>query len=226
MNRLDMTKRKQVISALVEGNSIRATCRMTDVAKGTVLKLLADVGRACAKYQDEHLRNLACKRIQCDEIWSLRDSNFGNYSALAIADEYFTDGMFGPRKEYYDYSLDAFWLLSEKSSWLPTKIHRVLLKGASEWIRWTWGGLGAINKGGDWDSNGNLYDALMKFANDGQKLVWDSEMRDDLSHMILYSKELLDLPDTDQYLCDQFIKAKFADNYMDFERRRRMRQNR
>ena len=70
MNRLDMTKRKQVISALVEGNSIRATSRMTGVAKGTVLKLLADLGKACARYQDEHLRNLSCKRIQCDEIWA------------------------------------------------------------------------------------------------------------------------------------------------------------
>ena len=70
MNRLDIKKRVQVISALVEGNSIRATCRMTDVAKGTVIKLLADVGLACAKYQDEHLRNLTCKRIQCDEIWA------------------------------------------------------------------------------------------------------------------------------------------------------------
>ena len=70
MNRLDIKKRVQVISALVEGNSIRATCRMTGVAKGTVLKLLADVGRACARYQDQHLRNLACKRIQCDEIWA------------------------------------------------------------------------------------------------------------------------------------------------------------
>jgi hypothetical protein len=38
----------------------------------TVLKLLADVGEACAKYQDENLRSLPCKRIQCDEIWSLR----------------------------------------------------------------------------------------------------------------------------------------------------------
>ena len=70
MNRLDMKRRKQVISALFEGISIRATCRMTGVAKGTVLKLLADVGRACARYQDEHLRDLACKRIQCDEIWA------------------------------------------------------------------------------------------------------------------------------------------------------------
>lgn len=70
MNKLTQAKRVQVIAALVEGNSIRATCRMTDVAKGTVLKLLVDLGKACARYQDEKLRNLPCKRIQCDEIWS------------------------------------------------------------------------------------------------------------------------------------------------------------
>ena len=70
MNKLTQTKRVQVIAALVEGNSVRATCRMTGVAKGTVLKLLADLGKACARYQDEYLRNLSCKRVQCDEIWS------------------------------------------------------------------------------------------------------------------------------------------------------------
>jgi IS1 family transposase len=70
MNRLNADKQKQVIAALVEGNSIRATCRITGVAKGTVLKLLADIGTACAEYQHEHLRNLTCNKIQCDEIWS------------------------------------------------------------------------------------------------------------------------------------------------------------
>jgi len=70
MNKMTQSKRVQVIAALVEGNSIRATCRMTGAAKGTVLKLLADLGKACARYQDEHLRNLSCKNIQCDEIWS------------------------------------------------------------------------------------------------------------------------------------------------------------
>ena len=70
MNRLDIKKQAQIISALVEGNSIRATCRMTGAAKGTVLKLLADVGQACAEYQDKTLTNLPCKRVQCDEIWS------------------------------------------------------------------------------------------------------------------------------------------------------------
>jgi IS1 family transposase len=70
MNKLSIEKRTRVITALVEGNSIRATCRMTDTAKGTVIRLLASVGAACAKYQDKHLRNLTSQTIQCDEIWS------------------------------------------------------------------------------------------------------------------------------------------------------------
>ena len=58
------------MTALVEGNSIRATCRMTGVAKNTIIKLLVDLGRACAEYQDKALRNLTCNKIQCDEIWA------------------------------------------------------------------------------------------------------------------------------------------------------------
>lgn len=63
-------KQIRVISALVEGNSIRATVRMTRVAKNTIVKLLVDLGRACAEHQDKVFRNLRCKHIQCDEIWS------------------------------------------------------------------------------------------------------------------------------------------------------------
>lgn len=70
MNKLSIERRTQVIAALVEGNSIRATCRMTGAAKGTVTRLLASVGVACDKYQDAHLRNLQCRHVQCDEIWS------------------------------------------------------------------------------------------------------------------------------------------------------------
>ncbi len=70
MNKLTPSKRAQVIGCLVEGNSIRATVRMTGVAKNTVTKLLVDAGRACAEYQDNALRSLPCKRVQCDEIWS------------------------------------------------------------------------------------------------------------------------------------------------------------
>ena len=70
MNRLSTERRVQIVSALVEGNSIRATSRMNGAAKGTVLKLLADLGPACAAYHDEHARDLGSLRVQCDEIWS------------------------------------------------------------------------------------------------------------------------------------------------------------
>src|SRR4051812_14496309 len=70
MNILTTEKRVSVISALVEGCSIRSTVRLTGVAKDTVLKLLKQEGEACIDYQDNVLRGLPCKRIECDEIWA------------------------------------------------------------------------------------------------------------------------------------------------------------
>jgi hypothetical protein len=70
MNKPSAQRRTQVVAALVEGNSIRSTCRMTGTAKGTVLRLLVDLGRVCSIYQDEVLRDLPCRRIQCDGIWA------------------------------------------------------------------------------------------------------------------------------------------------------------
>lgn len=70
MNQLSTADRVRVIQCLVEGVGINATCRMTGVAKNTVLKLLAEVGEVAADYLEKHLVNLKCKRIQCDEIWS------------------------------------------------------------------------------------------------------------------------------------------------------------
>jgi IS1 family transposase len=81
MNKLDSAKRAQVVSCLVEGNSIRATVRMTGVAKNTVVKLLADLGAACSAYQDKVFVNLKCKRIQCDEIWSFVGAKEKNCTA-------------------------------------------------------------------------------------------------------------------------------------------------
>lgn len=70
MNRLPIERRVAVISALVEGCSIRSTVRMTGVAKNTVAKLLVDVGGACLAFQDRVMQNLTCARVECDEIWS------------------------------------------------------------------------------------------------------------------------------------------------------------
>lgn len=69
MNRLSAEKRIAVVAALVEGNSIRATSRITDVCKPAILKLLADLGPACERYMDKHIRNVRARRVQVDEIW-------------------------------------------------------------------------------------------------------------------------------------------------------------
>jgi IS1 family transposase len=70
MRQLATKDRARIVACLVEGCSIRATCRMTGAAKKTVLKLVVDLGQACSEYQHRTLRNLPCRRVQCDEIWA------------------------------------------------------------------------------------------------------------------------------------------------------------
>lgn len=70
MNRLPIAKRVQIITLLVEGNSLRSTSRIADVSINTVTKLLVSVGAACQKFHDSMVKDLSCKRVQCDEIWS------------------------------------------------------------------------------------------------------------------------------------------------------------
>jgi len=70
MNTLDSTRKSQIIHCLVEGNSIRATVRMTGAAKNTVTKLLVDVGKRCRAFHDKSVRHVSSRRVQCDEIWS------------------------------------------------------------------------------------------------------------------------------------------------------------
>ncbi len=70
MNCLSLVQRVQIVSALVEGMSIRSICRMTGRSKSAVLGLLAELGEACAEYHDIAVRNVKAARVQCDEIWA------------------------------------------------------------------------------------------------------------------------------------------------------------
>lgn len=70
MNKLTDSRRAAIIRALVEGNSVRATARLTGTAKATVLKLLVEVGEFCSHYQDYVLTNLNTKRVEADELWA------------------------------------------------------------------------------------------------------------------------------------------------------------
>ncbi len=69
MNKLTHDQRTQVVNCLIEGCSIRATVRMTGVAKKTGMRVLVEVGAVCEDYQDRTLRNLTCRRVQLDELW-------------------------------------------------------------------------------------------------------------------------------------------------------------
>jgi IS1 family transposase len=78
MNRLTKEQQTRVVAALVEGNSIRSTARMTGVARNTITTLLLDLAEACAGYHDRYVRNLKVRRLQCDEIWNFVGSKAKN----------------------------------------------------------------------------------------------------------------------------------------------------
>lgn len=136
MNRLDKKKQAQVIAALVEGNSIRSTVRMTGVAKNTIVKLLADVGKACAEYQDKVFHNLTCKHIQCDEIWSFCYSKEKN-----VPED--KKGQFGYGDVWTWTAIDAdtklvpSWLVSDRSACAATEFIKDLASRLSDRIQLT-----------------------------------------------------------------------------------------
>jgi IS1 family transposase len=69
MNVLPTQRKLQVISSLIEGNSVRSTERMTGVHRDTICRLLVEVGQNCAALLDSQLQGLTCHKVQCDEIW-------------------------------------------------------------------------------------------------------------------------------------------------------------
>jgi IS1 family transposase len=81
MNTLTNDERIRVVAALVEGNSIRSTSRMTGIARNTITKLLVDLGTACMAFHDGDVRNVRVRRLQCDEIWSYVGAKAKNVSA-------------------------------------------------------------------------------------------------------------------------------------------------
>jgi IS1 family transposase len=87
MNKLSREARAEILGMMVEGMSLRAIARMTGASKNTIAKLLADAGEAFSDYQDRTLRNLPCKRIQVDEIWSFVHCKEANVKRARAAPE-------------------------------------------------------------------------------------------------------------------------------------------
>src|ERR1700733_9160971 len=115
MNRLDSKKREQIISAIIEGCSIRSVVRMTGVAKKTVMRLLLEIGAVAADYQYQVFRNLNCQRIQVDECWAFVGAKQKN-----LTEENRANGAIGDIWLWAaidaDSKLVATWLLGDRSA--------------------------------------------------------------------------------------------------------------
>jgi len=115
MNRLDRKTRAQILHLLCEGQSIRAVTRLTGANKNTVAKLLVSAGHACAAYQDKTLRNLSCKRVQMDEIWSFVYAKASNVEKAKAAPERAGD-VWTWTAICADTKLLVSWLLADRST--------------------------------------------------------------------------------------------------------------
>ena len=87
MNKLDITKRRQILAMLCEGSSMRSISRVADVSINTVSKLLVEAGEACLILHDEKVQNVKASRIQCDEIWSFCHAKQKNVASAKAAPE-------------------------------------------------------------------------------------------------------------------------------------------
>lgn len=147
MNRLPVEKKVAVITALCEGCSVRSVSRMTGVAKGTILRLLADVGTACADYQDRVLRNLGPIRVQVDEIWSFVGAKQKNVTPEMAAERVCGDAWTFVAIDA-DSKLAITWLVGRRDAGTATEFLQDLQSRLSNRIQLTTDGhkmyLGAV----------------------------------------------------------------------------------
>ncbi len=140
MNRLDNARRTEVVKCLIEGMSIRSTVRITGVAKNTVAKLLVELGAACTVYMDGAMRNLPCKRIQCDEIWSFVYAKEKNVTA-AIADKTVAGSVWTWTAIDADSKLIPCWLIGKRDAGCATEFMQDLAGRLANRVQLTSDGL-------------------------------------------------------------------------------------
>lgn len=151
------------------------------------------------------------KNPLCDEEWALRHPSFGDYRPCYVTEAYFSGGMFGPRVSPYEHADHVFWLLSSASHWIPQRIHSFLLEGALD-LYWVWGP-DTIDRGGEWNNRGALWDALHK-AKEGGRFSWSEKVEEDVMQRILSAISTLGLRDSPKELLDHFTKKGFPDRWI------------
>ena len=160
MNRLDKAKQAQVVAALVEGNSIRATVRMTGVAKNTIAKLLVELGAACSDYMSKALVNLPCNRIQCDEIWSFVGAKQKNVTPELAAKGHAGDVWTWVAMDA-DTKLICSWMVGNRDRATATDFMLDLASRLSNRVQLTTDGFGAYLNAVDWAFSGKVDFAML-----------------------------------------------------------------
>lgn len=70
MNKLSNEKKKQILSMLVEGMSIRSVERITGIHRDTIMRLTVRIGKGCEKLLKDNMKGFHSKYLQADEIWT------------------------------------------------------------------------------------------------------------------------------------------------------------
>jgi hypothetical protein len=158
----------------------------------------------------------------CGQSWSLRDLHFGYYESSIVANNYFGGEIFGPGPSPFEHSDHLFWLLSDKSCWLPPRIQDCLLDGMAKWGTWVWGEYTAGGgSNGDWKESGRLHEALLRSNDLNKRLRWNRAMKEDLLHRAKYARKLLTLPEHESELVERFHDENIIERYLERRKERR-----
>lgn len=108
MNILPFDKQIAAIAALTEGCSIRATERLTDIHRDSIMRLGVRVGEGCALIHDRLMRNLQVARIELDEVWSYvgkKQKRVTRDDSADVGDQYLFTAMDATGKAILSYTV-------------------------------------------------------------------------------------------------------------------------
>lgn len=149
----------------------------------------------------------------CEDEWSLRHPDFGGYDSVTVADAYFSGGMFGPRVAYYEDADHLFWLLSDRSNWLPTRVRETLLDGLCRCTaRWPWHLYGNLPDRFNWTGLGAVQEALWGLRK-RKRFSWTPDVIADWRGRIDFAREELGLPETTEELLDRVRGAGVVERW-------------
>lgn len=158
-------------------------------------------------------------RQKFKETMALGHTISGYYSFIGMADNYFAgagEGI-GPSTRRYDLIDCLVWLMSAKSSWLPSDIRTGLFKGLTEWGVWEWrAGQDSICNFEGNAVTGALSEALYKTFStiENKTIKLTKKIERDIKTRIEYSKSILLLPESVENLVQIFLDKKVIDSWI------------